>query len=115
MLREATLLINVTNNGWFGDSMAPHQHLQIARMRALEAERYLVQASNDGMTAAVDARGRDNRQPTAVRGGRDARRYRTALGSDTVCALRQLSGGDRCLGPAGAGWSGAAATLRLIR
>jgi apolipoprotein N-acyltransferase len=57
VLREATLLINVTNNAWFGDSMAPHQHLQIARMRALEAERYLVQASNDGVTAAVDARG----------------------------------------------------------
>ena len=37
--------------------MAPHQHLQIARMRALETERYLVQASNDGVTAAVDARG----------------------------------------------------------
>jgi apolipoprotein N-acyltransferase len=58
VLREATLLINVTNNAWFGDSMAPHQHLQIARMRALEAERYLVQASNDGVTAAVNARGR---------------------------------------------------------
>ena len=58
LLREATLLINVTNNAWFGDSMAPHQHLQIARMRALEAERYLVQATNDGVTAAVDARGR---------------------------------------------------------
>jgi apolipoprotein N-acyltransferase len=58
VLREATLLINVTNNAWFGDSMAPHQHLQIARMRALEAERYLVQASNDGVTAAVDARGK---------------------------------------------------------
>jgi apolipoprotein N-acyltransferase len=58
VLREATLLINVTNNAWFGDSMAPHQHLQIARMRALEAERYLVQDSNDGVTAAVDMQGK---------------------------------------------------------
>jgi apolipoprotein N-acyltransferase len=58
VLRKASLLINVTNNAWFGDSMAPHQHLQIARMRALEAERYLVQASNDGVTAAVDSHGR---------------------------------------------------------
>ncbi len=58
VLRDATLLINVTNNAWFGDSMAPHQHLQIARMRALEAERYLVQDSNDGVTAAVDSRGK---------------------------------------------------------
>jgi len=37
VLRDATLLINVTNNAWFGDSTAPHQHLQISRMRALEA------------------------------------------------------------------------------
>jgi apolipoprotein N-acyltransferase len=58
VLSQATLLINITNNAWFGDSMAPHQHLQIARMRALEAERYLVQDSNDGVTAAVDAQGK---------------------------------------------------------
>jgi apolipoprotein N-acyltransferase len=58
VLRDATLLINVTNNAWFGDSTAPHQHLQISRMRALEAGRYLVRATNDGITAAIDARGR---------------------------------------------------------
>ena len=57
VLREATLLINVTNNAWFGDSTAPHQHLQISRMRALEAGRYLVRATNDGITAAIDPRG----------------------------------------------------------
>ena len=37
VLREATLLVNVTNDAWFGDSTAPHQHLEISRMRALEA------------------------------------------------------------------------------
>jgi apolipoprotein N-acyltransferase len=57
ILRQATLLINVTNNAWFGDSTAPHQHLQIARMRALEAGRYLVDAANDGITAAIDPHG----------------------------------------------------------
>jgi apolipoprotein N-acyltransferase len=57
VLREATLLINVTNNAWFGDSTAPHQHLQISRMRALEAGRYLVRATNDGITAAIDPSG----------------------------------------------------------
>jgi apolipoprotein N-acyltransferase len=57
MLREATLLINVTNNAWFGDSTATHQHLQIARMRALEAGRYLVVAANDGVTAAIGPHG----------------------------------------------------------
>jgi apolipoprotein N-acyltransferase len=58
VLRHATLLINVTNDAWFGDSTARHQHLQIARMRALEAERFLVRAANDGITAAIDSRGK---------------------------------------------------------
>ncbi len=57
MLREATLLINATNNAWYGDSTAPHQHLQISRMRALEAGRYLVRAANDGITAAIGPHG----------------------------------------------------------
>jgi len=58
VLRQATLLINVTNNAWYGDSTAPHQHLQIARMRALEAGRSLVRAANDGITAAIDPQGK---------------------------------------------------------
>jgi apolipoprotein N-acyltransferase len=57
VLRQATLLINVTNDAWFGDSTARHQHLQIARMRALEAGRFLIRAANDGITAAIDAQG----------------------------------------------------------
>jgi apolipoprotein N-acyltransferase len=57
VLRDATLLINVTNNAWYGDSTAPHQHLQIARMRALEAGRYLVRAANDGITAVIGPHG----------------------------------------------------------
>jgi apolipoprotein N-acyltransferase len=57
VLRDATLLINVTNNAWYGDSTAPHQHLQIARMRALEAGRFLVRAANDGITAAIGPHG----------------------------------------------------------
>jgi apolipoprotein N-acyltransferase len=57
VLREATLLINVTNNAWYGNSTAPHQHLQISRMRALEAGRYLVRAANDGITAAIGPHG----------------------------------------------------------
>ena len=57
VLRDAALLINVTNNAWYGDSTAPHQHLQIARMRALEAGRYLVRAANDGITAVIGPHG----------------------------------------------------------
>jgi apolipoprotein N-acyltransferase len=57
VLRTATLLVNVTNNAWYGDSTAPHQHLQVSRMRALEAGRYLIRATNDGITAAVGPHG----------------------------------------------------------
>ena len=52
-LSEAAYLVNVTNDGWFGHSMEPQQHLQMARMRALETGRYLLRATNTGVTAIV--------------------------------------------------------------
>ena len=57
-LPRATLLVNVTNDAWFGDSIAPPQHLQIARMRSLETGRPMLRATNTGLTAVVDAHGR---------------------------------------------------------
>ncbi len=57
-LPEATLLLNLSNVGWFGDSLAPHQHLQASRMRALETGRPMLRATNTGATAVIDARGR---------------------------------------------------------
>jgi apolipoprotein N-acyltransferase len=56
-LPEATLLVNVSNVAWFGDSLAPAQHLQIARMRALETGRMVLTATNTGITAAIGADG----------------------------------------------------------
>jgi len=56
-LPEATLLVNVSNVAWFGDSIAPMQHLQIAQMRALETGRTMLRATNTGMTAVVDPKG----------------------------------------------------------
>jgi apolipoprotein N-acyltransferase len=53
VLGEATLLVNVTNNAWFGDSTAPHQQLQMARFRALEAGRYLVRATSNGISGII--------------------------------------------------------------
>ncbi len=53
VLDEATLLVNVTNNAWFGDSTAPHQQLQMARFRAMEAGRYLVRATSNGISGII--------------------------------------------------------------
>jgi apolipoprotein N-acyltransferase len=57
-LPEATLLVNLSNVAWFGDSLAPAQHLQISRMRSLETGRYMLRATNTGVTAVIDERGR---------------------------------------------------------
>lgn len=57
-LPEAGIMLNVSNDAWFGESIAPHQHLEVARMRALEVERPVVRATNNGISAFIDARGR---------------------------------------------------------
>lgn len=57
-LPDATVLINVSNDAWFGDSIAPHQHLQIARMRALESGRWMVRATNNGVSGFIDPHGK---------------------------------------------------------
>ncbi|MDR0378817.1 MAG: apolipoprotein N-acyltransferase, partial [Candidatus Accumulibacter sp.] len=56
-LPEAEVLLNVANMAWFGDSLAPAQHLQIARLRALETGRMILRATNTGMTAIIGADG----------------------------------------------------------
>ncbi|MGH9886087.1 MAG: apolipoprotein N-acyltransferase, partial [bacterium] len=57
-LPEATMLANFTNDAWWGDTVASRQHLQIAQMRALETGRPLLRATNTGVTAIIDTRGR---------------------------------------------------------
>ena len=57
-LPAATLLVNLSNTAWFGDSLAQPQHLQIARMRAIETGRTMLRATNTGITAAIAPDGR---------------------------------------------------------
>lgn len=56
-LPEANILINTSNDAWFGDSLAPPQHLQIAQMRALETQRPMVRSTNTGISAFISAFG----------------------------------------------------------
>lgn len=64
----AQVFVNISNDGWFGNSGAPEQHLNVARMRAIENERWLLRATNTGITASIDPFGRVVAQaPTGTR------------------------------------------------
>jgi len=54
----ANLIINLTNDGWFGDSTAPYQHLLLSIPRAIENRRYLIRSTNTGISAIIDPVGR---------------------------------------------------------
>lgn len=56
-LPAANLLVNVSNDAWFDGSLAPFQHLQMAQMRAVESERWMVRATNTGISAIIDQDG----------------------------------------------------------
>ena len=56
-LPEAAILVTVSNDAWFGESIGPHQHLQIARARAVETGRWLVRATNTGLSAVISPHG----------------------------------------------------------
>ena len=56
-LPEARLLVNATNNAWYGDSFAPHQHLQISQNRALEVGRPIIRATTNGVSALIGFKG----------------------------------------------------------
>jgi apolipoprotein N-acyltransferase len=56
--RGSRLLVNLTNDGWYGDTAAPYQHLSMSRWRAVENRRYLLRATNSGVSAIIDPAGR---------------------------------------------------------
>lgn len=72
-LPQATLLVNVSNDGWFTGSIQPAQHAEIARMRALETGRFLLRATNNGVSAIVNEKGKvlytaPPREPAVISG-----------------------------------------------
>ncbi len=79
---ESDLLLTVSNDTWFGRSIAPDQHLQIARMRALETGRWLIRSTNNGISALVDSRGNISVQ---------APRYESAVLTGEVQGMRGLT------------------------
>jgi apolipoprotein N-acyltransferase len=54
----ADVLVNISNDAWYGDSAAAYQHLEMARLRAIENHRYLLRATNNGLTTLIDPYGR---------------------------------------------------------
>ncbi len=52
------MLVNLSNDGYFGHSVARQQHLMLVRMRAVENRRFILRSTNDGITAAIDPSGR---------------------------------------------------------
>lgn len=63
----ANILINISNDAWFGRTAAPMQHLQLTSMRAVETGRYILRATNTGYSAAIDPRGRITARGTLFR------------------------------------------------
>ncbi len=58
VMQGANVLVNISNDGWFGNSSAPEQHLQLSMLRAIEQGRFLVRSTNTGISAIVDNFGR---------------------------------------------------------
>jgi apolipoprotein N-acyltransferase len=76
---EADYLVSISNDSWFGHSWGPLQHLQMARMRALENARYLIRATNNGVSAIINDQGQiQSRSP----------QFKAAILKGTVIALK---------------------------
>ena len=91
-LPEAALLVTVSNDAWFGNSIGPHQHQEIARVRAVETGRWLVRADEHRTERRRLATRRSARPAPPVRGRGGDVRGRSDARRDTVCAVRGRPG-----------------------
>ena len=92
VLREADALVNVTNDAWFGHGTARHQHFQIARMRAIEAQRFMLRAANDGISAVIGPRGEVVARGAGIQALRAAVARDAAHGPAALRPCRELAG-----------------------
>jgi apolipoprotein N-acyltransferase len=98
-MRDATMLVNVTNDAWFGRAGARYQHFQIARMRAIESRRFMLRAANDGVSAVIGERGQvvavaPEYEPAVLRGTAQPRAGSTpwlAAGNTPVVAAAAVA------------------------
>ncbi len=98
----AQVLVNISDDGWYGDSSAPWEHLDMVRMRAIENDRWVLRATNTGITASIDPFGRVTAAiPRHVRGSmlagfsyRDGRTFYTRFGDwfGWVCVMVSVVG-----------------------
>ncbi|MFW6243822.1 MAG: apolipoprotein N-acyltransferase, partial [Desulfovibrionales bacterium] len=65
----ANLLVNISNDAWFGDTSAPLQHLHLSVLRAVEQNRFVVRATNTGISALIDPKGRITHQSRLFQSG----------------------------------------------
>lgn len=65
-LSDSGIILTISEDAWFGDSVAPYQHLRMAQMRALENERALIRGTNSGVSAITDERGRIQSQTSLM-------------------------------------------------
>jgi apolipoprotein N-acyltransferase len=87
VVRGAQMLATITNDGWYGDSAAPRQHLALAILRAAEARRYLVRAANTGISAIIDPYGRVMTQLSFDREGLITAEVRAGEGATPAAAF----------------------------
>ena len=67
--RGAQVLVNLSDDGWYGDTSAPWEHLDMVRMRAIENDRWVLRSTNTGVTASIDPHGRIvDQMPRHIRG-----------------------------------------------